>query len=215
MSIKIPYVRKKISTLLTLSAIAMLLGSLLLLFNLQAVQASSSSSNPISYRTTADGAALCRNPTSTVELKLTFDAQGYYNSGAQEGSVTNGTFQMTNISGNVLYSGHFDNGDFDNSSSGGNLVIRAITFDHAPDRCSTTGATLTITTSCSTSNENIIDFVPHSLLGNPFTHFQGPVECSLIGGGADSNRDSDGDGKPDSSDRCPNNSHHRCFKEAA
>ena len=61
--------------------------------------------------------------------------------------------------------------------------------------------------------------------------FEGPVECSTSssqGGGntasspsqttgttTTTTKDSDGDGKPDSSDRCPHNSNPRCFKEGA
>ena len=52
--------------------------------------------------------------------------------------------------------------------------------------------------------------------------FGGEVECSTGGGGntassssmtGTSAQDSDGDGIPDSSDRCAHNSNHRCFKE--
>ena len=59
--------------------------------------------------------------------------------------------------------------------------------------------------------------------------FSGAVECSPSQGGGDTAaqptsspssatgtttaQDSDGDGIPDSSDKCANNSNHRCFKE--
>jgi hypothetical protein len=231
----ISYLRKEISTLLVFpAAIALLLSSSpLVLFNLQAVQASS---YPISYRTTepADGSTSC----TSGEVWLTFDAQGYYNSG--DGNVNSGKFQVTNSSGQILISGDMKGGDYNNStSSGGHLTIVQLTFDHAPNRCSS-NPNLAILTSCSSSDDNLIRF---SSQGSEdfFAQFFGPVECSLVGntttqqqqpspmtgttttqdgGGSssdgDSNNgdgDSDSDGIPDSSDRCPNNSQHRCFKE--
>jgi hypothetical protein len=71
MSIKIPYMRKKISTILTLFAIALLLSSPLMFFNvLQPVQAQTT----LSFRTTQTEAngTLCTNDKAT----LTFEATG-------------------------------------------------------------------------------------------------------------------------------------------
>ena len=171
------------STFLPTLSIAILLLPLLLtisplLFNLQSVQASSSS-YPISYRTTkpAGGSSICTNG----ELALIFDAQGYYNSGARSGSVTSGTFQMTDSSGKILISGDLKGGDYNNisSSSGEQLMITPVTFDHAPKGCSQ-DPTLAILTSCSTSDDNLIEFYSASLDGD-FGRFYGPVKCSLVG----------------------------------
>jgi hypothetical protein len=231
-----PYVRKKISsTLIALSAASMLLPLLLtispLLFNLQAVQASSSS-YPISYQTTkpAGGYTSC----TSGEVWLTFDAQGYYNpAGGGDGNVNSGKFQVTNSSGEILISGDMKSGDYNNSTgSGGRLTIVQPTFDHAPKGCSS-NPNLVILTSCSSSDDNLIRF--HSVSGGFAAQFSGPVKCSLVGntnttqqqqpspmtgtttqdggGGSSSDGDSDSDGIPDSSDNCPNHSHHRCFKE--
>jgi hypothetical protein len=231
-----PYVRKKISsTLIALSAASMLLPLLLtispLLFNLQAVQASSSS-YPISYQTTkpAGGYTSC----TSGEVWLTFDAQGYYNpAGGGDGNVNSGKFQVTNSSGEILISGDMKSGDYDNSTgSGGRLTIVQPNFDNAPKGCSS-NPNLVISTSCSSSDNNLIRF--HSVSGGFAAQFSGPVKCSLVGntnttqqqqpspmtgtttqdggGGSSSDGDSDSDGIPDSSDNCPNHSHHRCFKE--
>jgi hypothetical protein len=178
-----PYVRKKISsTLIALSAASMLLPLLLtispLLFNLQAVQASSSS-YPISYQTTkpAGGYTSC----TSGEVWLTFDAQGYYNpAGGGDGNVNSGKFQVTNSSGEILISGDMKSGDYNNSTgSGGRLTIVQPNFDNAPKGCSS-NPNLVILTSCSSSDGNLIRF---SSLGSEdfFAQFSGPVKCSLVG----------------------------------
>jgi hypothetical protein len=86
--------------------------------------------------------------------------------------------------------------------------------------------TASISTSCSTSATNHIDIT--DIVGEKDVgHFQGPVECSPQGGNsttnqqesstssmaAGSSQDGDGDGIPDSSDRCTHTSNPRCFKE--
>jgi hypothetical protein len=219
MSIKIPFMRKKISTFLALStAIALLLSSPLVLFNLllQPVQAQSST---LSFRTTQTGAdgSLCTRERAT----LTFDAQGTpSSSNPQHVDITSGTFQVTNSSGGILYSGNkIITGSFTNNTSGGSLGL-AYGVNRVPTgpTCVTTGHQLFIDTSCSTTNFN--DITTRSSAGNDFGDFTGAVECSQGGGntassmtGTAQDSDGDGDGIPDSSDKCPNNSHHRCFKE--
>ena len=83
-----------------------------------------------------------------------------------------------------------------------------------------------ISTPCSTSATSHID-VTNLISENDDGHFQGPVECSPQGGNTTTNQqqsssmtagssqehDGDGDGIPDSTDRCANNSNTRCFKE--
>jgi len=88
------------------------------------------------------------------------------------------------------------------------------------------GGNIQILTSCSTSASNSIRVLtPQGDLGD----FSGPVECSSQGGGnnttqestssmasgssQDSDSDEDGDGIPDSSDRCTHDSNPRCYKE--
>jgi hypothetical protein len=182
MSIKIPYMRKKIlSTFLPTLSIAILLLPLLLasspmlFFNLQAVQASSS--YPISYQTTkpAGGYTSC----TSGEVWLTFDAQGYYNS-VGDGNVNSGKFQMTDGSGKIVISGDMNSGGYDNSTgSGGRLTIVQLNFDNAPKGCSS-NPNLVILTSCSSSDDNLIRF---SSQGNEdfSAQFSGPVKCSLVG----------------------------------
>ena len=93
--------------------------------------------------------------------------------------------------------------------------------------------TATIFTSCSTLANNRIgmtDLYDEIYIGT----FYGPVECSHQGGNttittttpttnqqessssmaAGSSQDGDGDGIPDSSDKCTHNSNPKCFKEA-
>jgi hypothetical protein len=80
-------------------------------------------------------------------------------------------------------------------------------------------------TSCSNSPRNVISVTTYDVNVGLGTFF-GPVDCSIEGGGGlgntaasssmtgtTSTQDSDGDGIPDSSDRCANNSNTRCFKE--
>ena len=71
---------------------------------------------------------------------------------------------------------------------------------------------------CSTSNINDISIM-FTENGADFGTFHGAVECSQGGDtqsmtGSSQDRDSDGDGIPDSSDRCVSNSNQRCYKES-
>ena len=77
-----------------------------------------------------------------------------------------------------------------------------------------------IFTSCSTSASNDIG-VENPNIVQDIGDFSGPVECSSSQGGgedttqsmaAGNSQDDDGDGIPDSTDRCTHNSNPRCFK---
>ena len=137
MIIKIPHLReeKEISTLLALSAIALLLlASPLVIFNhlVQPAQAQT----PVSFRTTtepaadggsnlsfrttqpADGSLDC----SRTEASLTFDGQGTAASDNQSATITSGTFQITSIrDGQKSASGSINGGEYVYNS--GSLAI--------------------------------------------------------------------------------------------
>jgi hypothetical protein len=209
----IPYLRNNISISLALSAIALLLlaSPLIPLSNplLQSAQAQTNLrfSTPIPANGT----------DSTQGNALTFDAQGetFISSERLE---ANGTYQITDSSsGQVLSSGSISRVQgccLSNPSNGDKITILA-----GPGNTQ-------ILTSCSTSASNNIDILPGDL------GYSGPVECSSSsssssqGGnstaqpsssspvtGAATQQDSDGDGIPDSSDKCTHNSNPRCFKE--
>ena len=177
-----------------------------------------------SFRTpTAAHGSLCTDDVAYV----TFDVQGTASSGYQNLNVTGGTFQITSSSGGqILYSGTITSGH-----NGGRLTMEG-PLHSVPSgtACATRDQGIAILTSCSTSNTNSIDVINEEA-GIYIGDFSGPVECSTQGGDTttpeqqssssmtgssqDRDRDSDGDGDgiSDSSDRCPHNSHHRCFKE--
>jgi hypothetical protein len=197
----LPYFRKDMSTLLTISAaIALMLTSPMLFFNvlLQPVQAETT---PMTFKTPSP----VFNPEH--DTTLTFEGRGTNSSGSQP---MTGSYEVKNAQdGTTLYSGNIETGQFTNSSSGVYISLGNPVDNSGP---------LSISTSCSTSDDNLIDF----LLGGIDLNFSGAVECSPSsqgGGNAASSmtgtttQDSDSDGIPDSSDKCPHNSHHRCFKE--
>jgi hypothetical protein len=219
--------RKKIPTLLTLStAIALLLASPMLFFNLlQPVKADIL----VSFRTTGPASGmLCTNDFAN----LTFDAHGTAPSSSfQQASITSGTFQVTSIGeGSILYSGTFNSGTFTNDTSGGTLDINAVVNQapNPPKTCaaSTQSVIVEIGTSACKSGSNAILITYPNNPGAQLGRFSGAVECSKGEGHAATQsssssssmtgttiKDSDGDGIPDSSDRCTHNSYHRCFKE--
>jgi hypothetical protein len=219
---KIPYLRKEASTFLALSAAAILLllmtgSSLLPLFNLVPAQAQSS----VSFQTVqpAQG-TLCTGE----QAYLSFDAQGTTTSGSPILKMTGGTFQITDSSSSrqILYSGNIQRGEFNDNGQEAKISL-AYFVNYVSDTahpCTTTNDLFFIYSSCSTSESNSI--TTHFSSGNePFT---GGVECSLgdnttttqqsssssMTGGS---QDRDGDGIPDSSDKCTHNSNPRCFKE--
>ncbi|MFL6476443.1 MAG: hypothetical protein ACJ70Y_05640 [Nitrososphaera sp.] len=217
--VNIPYLRKNISILLVLSATALLLmsSSPLLLSNfLQPVQAtsigsSSSSSGDISFRTpTPAKGNVFGNP---YDATLTFDAQGT-NLVSPQRLDTKGTYLITSKEEGTLYNGsvvYVQGCCLTNNSMGESIHL----FSAIP-----TSYGIAIITSCSTSATNDINvYNGEKYIGA----FQGSVECSPQGGNTTQQQssssmtgtahDSDGDGIPDSSDRCTHNSNHRCFKE--
>ena len=228
MSIKIPYMRKETPTLLTLSAaaIALVLSSPMLFFNvlLQPVQAQTA----MNFKTPQPASGLVE--CSHIEATLTLDAQGpppsSISSNLQRGNITGGTFQVNSTTGGeVLYSGNINSGRFSSSSEGGGLFLNATVNDASEvnddSTCASTDDSLIISTPCSKSNTNPISL---GILGQDldgFGTFTGAVECPPTGGGnttsssmtGTTTQDNDGDGIPDSSDRCTHNSNPRCFKE--
>ena len=219
MSIKMPYVRKKISTLLTLSAaaIALMLTSPMLFFNvlLQPVQAQTS----MTFRTPAPTSG---NLCTGDKANLTFDAQGTpSSSNPQHVDITSGTFQVTNSSsGQIMYSGSINDGSSASNVTGVGWVLDLRgdpnRFPNTPNVCAEQGDLIGISTLCSTAESNQI--IVKSAVSH-FGIFLGAVECSQGGGntamtGTTTTQDSDGDGIPDSSDKCTHNSNPKCFMEA-
>lgn len=226
------HLRKKVSTLLTLSAaiLMMLLSSPLLLplSNplLQPVQAQTT----LSFRTPIPANGTATEPNvPNVDASITFDAQGgtFVNPYKLE---ANGTFQITDSSsGQILYSGYFflvqANSGFANVSNSGKQIF---VFGDLTKPEPQEDTQIVISTSCSTSASNDIG-VENLLTVQDIGDFSGPVECSssqgedtttqqssssmAAGSSQHSNRDGDRDGIPDSSDKCANNSNPRCFKE--
>ena len=206
----LPYMRKDILTLFALSAaiLMLLLVSPLVLSNLlQTVQAQTT----MTFRTLSP---------ATGSADLTFDAQGTTTpSGPVAAKITNGTIQLK--AGHQIVTGEITSGSFTNDSSGGSF-----TFYAKLDNVYYSANSL-----CSTSQQNSITL--SNSLGRQ--SYAGPVECTSSQGGEGGNttthttmqpsssmttgtttaqdRDSDGDGIPDSSDRCAHNSNPRCFKE--
>jgi hypothetical protein len=245
-----PYMRKKISpTLLALSAaIALLLTSQMLFFNvlLQPVQASQLP--PIAFKTPEPAISF------NGSLALTFEAEGFTcPSSCDDGDITSGTFLLNHTDGSgQVDSGTLQRGDasaFINQSSG---VTISLNYEGK------NGGGYVILASCSTSDTNHIGVLVPPDQSSEIS-FRGGVECPVGGGegeahsaqpasstpsssltagssqgtdrgngssssnSTDSNsgsnssssnsKDGDGDGIHDSSDNCPHNSNHRCFKE--
>ena len=193
--VNIPYLRNNISISLTLSAAIalLLLASPLVLSNPLLLQPAQAQTN-LSFRTPIPA----NGTDSTQGNALTFDAQGetFISSERLE---ANGTYQITDSSsGQVLSSGSISRVQgccLSNPSNGDKITILA-----GPGNTQ-------ILTSCSTSASNNI--------GVGGDNYFGPVECSSSssqGGNSTTQQsssspgtttqDSDGDGIPDSSDRC-------------
>ena len=129
--------------------------------------------------------------------------------------ITNGTIQFqTPPNGGTIYNGKILEGTFINDSRHGAFLSFTAEFQNFG---------LTIQSRCSTAEFNSIAV----FFDEATSTFNGPVECSSSsqGGGGNTTsssmtgtttttqNDSDGDGIPDSSDRCTHNSNPRCFKE--
>jgi hypothetical protein len=191
--------RKNTSTLFVLStAIALLLlaSSVLPLSNflLQPVQAQTT----LSFRTPT--------PANGDSGTLTFDAQGTTStSDPSRVDITNGTIQLQ---ADQTYTGEIYSGSFNNNTRGGTISFNA----------KMNNLDYSVSSPCSTADSNQIH------LTNQYGQqdFSGPVECSSSQGGGGNTasssmtgtaQDGDGDGIPDSNDKCANNSNPRCYKE--
>ena len=220
------------STLLVFStAIALLLlASPLLLSNTLLLQPAQAQTT-MTFRTPEPADGEIPGPPEDEPATLTFDVQGPASSSdPQTANITGGTIQLETTNDGTIYNGKVLEGTFTNDSRHGAFLNIDATFQPFG---------LNIQSACSTAELNPI-YVSFS--GSPSSTFNGPVECSSSsqGGGAgggntapsssssttgtttsqsgdsnsrDGDGDSDSDGIPDSSDNCPHNSHHRCFKE--
>jgi len=156
-----------------------------------------------------------------TSASLTFDVHGTQLVNSEK-LTANGAYKVTsNQNGQILISGTIKQVEgccLTNDSSNGK-PIRLVDNPGAPY--------IVISTSCSTSATNQIDISDYASGGDPVGHFQGPVECSPQGGNSTANQqqpssmtgtttkqDSEGDGIPDSSDRCASNSNQRCYEES-
>jgi hypothetical protein len=211
MSIKIPFVRKKMSTLLALSiAILMLMATSPVLlpplsnFLLQPVQAQTT----FTFKTPTPS-------TGTAEgqpVTLTFQGHGTI---SPNGGLENlaGDYEMPNFQKGTISAGRSTN-------EGGRVSLDLDLMSDDPDD----PEQYRLTTSCGDSGHSVA-----SVWSGPggSIRFDGPVECSSSsssqGGGntaspsqmtgtTTTTKDSDSDGIPDSSDNCPNHPHHRCYK---
>jgi hypothetical protein len=228
----IPYLRDKISTFIVLSAaiLMLLLASPLVLSNflLQPVQATAQ------YTSVQTPNSVVLGDTCNVaNAELTFDAQGSPSSGSSS-TLTSGTFQVTDSSsGQILWSGDLYQGSIgsDGDSNGGPEVDIVYSVDGNNLVCNA-GSQLWVTTYCTPGgNTNIALETDSGSMGG----VTGAVDCgfgsdttaqpsststsssssssSSSATGTAQDSDSDGDGIPDSSDKCPHNSYHRCFEE--
>jgi hypothetical protein len=234
----IPHLRKKVSTLLLLSAaILMVLSTTpLLLFNVQPAQASSNTNSMIfSTRQPANG-TLCTGEPAALTLYAHGPISGQTNNVTVQ--IDDGQFQITNSSsgdsnsGTILYSTSLLSGqyiEYNNSQSGTVDVTGQVTgqVDLAPNSnstCATDGQTLEMSGTWVCFSEKQQNFsIYNEDTKRDFGKFQGQMDCitvinndarsssSLTGSSQD--RDGDGDGIPDSTDKCTHNSNPRCFKE--
>jgi hypothetical protein len=218
MSVKVPFVRKKMSTLLVFSAaaIALLLSSPLLpLSNPLLLQPVQATSLPPSVQT-PNPVALGDN-CNVANAQITFNAQG------MDGSSPKGAFQITDSSsGKILWSGDLYSATLGDDPS--NIEVDLVyNVDNNSFVCGA-GTQLWVYTYCNQAppNPNIILETDVGSMGG----VNGAVDCGVSGdttaqpsssspvtGAATQSRDSDSDGIPDSSDKCTHNSNPRCFKE--
>ena len=138
-------------------------------------------------------------------------------------------------SGTILYSTSLLSGkyiEYNNSQSGtvdvtGQVTGQVAQAPNSNSTCATNGQTLEMsgTLVCfSVKQQNFSIYDDDAK--RDFGKFQGQMDCiTVINNDAQSSssmtgttqdgdsKDGDGDGIPDSTDKCPHNSHHRCFKE--
>jgi hypothetical protein len=192
----------------------------LVLFNVIPVQAQT----PVSFRTPtpASGALPCSSTGPGVNAALDFDAQGtastYPPGTPLQGTITGGTFQITSRpDGQILYSGNIRQGQV-REYNGQMTLALASEIDRFPTNststCPSSGEVLEIDALCSIEgptgptqtsiNVNLVNLEKKLYLGD----FMGEVVCF------DQPQDTDGDGVPAASDKCPNTPNPRCFKEA-
>jgi hypothetical protein len=222
----IPYLRNKISTLLLLSAsiLTLLMSSPLPLSNflLQPAQAQTTVTFKTPRPANGDDGSL-----------LTFDAQGTLSINPSSYQPMNGTFQITSSDGDILPSRDIVRGHLSNNSNG--LLIEMISNDgdiiQAP--CSTSAENDFVVNEDSYQGAVECDIGGDTTAAQPSSS-SSPSTSLTAGSSQDTDRsngssnstdnnsgsssstngkDSDSDGIPDSSDNCPHNSHHRCFKE--
>ena len=232
-----PCLRNKTPTLLTMSAtaIALLLlattSSLPLsnfLLLLQPAQAQSNVDASIGTASPASGSDSCL-PTSPA---ITFDANGTASSSGDL-KITSGTFNVMSNGEHPSYSGNINNGTFESNDEGGAELTFKGTVEHVSFPTSNCkmieGYIYQIFTSCSLVNTAVYIYTSYfDQYGNQFQvgTYQGVVECSPLPGEgsiqpsssspmtAGVTQDNDRDGIPDSSDNCPHNSNHRCYKDS-
>lgn len=158
----------------------------------------------------------CGNANTT----LTFEAKG------NGKTLPNGTFQITNSSngGQILWSG-----DISYAANDGPLYELYYRVKGPTLICGIGGSLLEIKTAgCSNLDSGQAVAIELSTQEGSIGHyFPGIVNCEFLSDttaqpssyssvtGAIITQDSDGDGIPDSSDRCTHNSNPRCFKEDA
>jgi hypothetical protein len=164
----------------------------------------------------ADG-TVC--PSSTM-AKIVFDAEGTYSSPYREFTNIRGSFQIySDAGGNFtqLYGGNINGAEFTPTRAGWSLELTgALEGVYNNTTCVPKGSyQIQIVTPCGNPAPITVNLENNLHLGD----FNGRVGCnpsppqSSMAAGSSQDRDSDGDGIPDSSDNCPNHSHHRCFKE--
>jgi hypothetical protein len=205
------YFRKEdTSTLLALSAaISLLLSSVILPLSnpvlLQPAQATTILPTSMQTRIPVKLGTSCSDANAT----LTFEAKG------NGDTLTNGTFQIANSSsGQILWSGDL----FRANSQEGVISLDYGVRGNDPVCGIGSGNGLEIQTGCESTT------IALTTDGGDIRHFPAVVNCEFPSDttaqssspsmtGTTTAQDSDGDGIPDSSDRCTHNSNLRCFKE--
>jgi hypothetical protein len=189
----------------TLSTLLVLSAAIALVLSVSPLVISNILLQPVQAQTTMT----FKTPTpaqDSLDDSLTFDANGTTSAAdPQSAEITNGTIQLQT---DQTYTGGIYSGSFTKNARGEDVI----TF-----KAKINNLDYSVYSNCSTSDGNPIHLSGPSVSSDYF----GPVECSPIGGGSTASssmtgtkQDSDGDGIPDSSDRCANNSNTRCYKES-